>query len=108
MIKSNKTWNTIVKLETRKEFQDTEYYLDFGDGFLNIRRADGIHMEIYPCFCKPDLDYEMITGQYIVDGIKTDIDVELPNEASHLLYYVKKILGKSPKRKKAKGKHEKR
>ncbi len=92
-------WNKKVIKETLETFDNTEYSLDFGDGYLNISRKDGIHMEVYPCYCDTKLSTEMVTARYTVDGEEKDLDIELPNDSPELLYYVKKILGKSKRKK---------
>jgi hypothetical protein len=87
-------WNKQVKKELRDAFKHTDFILDFGDGYLNISRPDGLNCEFYPCYTDANLNEEMLTATYTIGNVETEIDCHIPSEADEFVEYVKEILHK--------------
>lgn len=87
-------WNKKVKKELLAAFKGTRFTLDFGNGYLNIRRSDGVNCEFYPCYQDPKIEEEMLTARYTVFEKEQDIDVHIPNQTETFVKYVKDILRK--------------
>ena len=93
----NDNWNKEMKKAVKELFNKTEYMPEFGYGWLNIKRKDGMHMEVYPCIMDKNLKCEIVTATYTIDNKETNFNVDLSIEPQMLLFYTKKILGKSIK-----------
>lgn len=84
-------WNKTVKNSLRKSFKKTDFTLDFGDGYLNIMRSDGIHCEFYPSY--EDSEHCYLTATYTVFGNKNkEINILIPDEIQEFVEIVKDIL----------------
>ena len=66
---------------------------EFGDGYLNIARADGVHCEFYG-----DTDLNYLTATYTVDGLKRELDFWFPTNIELFVETVTKILLSEPVR----------
>jgi len=77
--------------DLRRELKHLGLIADFGDGYLNISRPDGLNCEFYPCYAT-DYPGELYTARYTVDGKERDFDIEIPEEQDYFIEIVRKIL----------------
>ena len=86
--KRNRTMYKTTMKDLIKELASKGYAVDFKkDSYLNIARKDGTNCEFYPCDT-------YLTGNYQIDGIEKDIDVDIsqPLELDDFIVSVSKIL----------------
>lgn len=83
--------NKTLQRKIRNAFESTELTVEFGDGWVNVARPDGIHCEFYPCLGDGQLD-DVLTATYTLDGIETDIDMHVPDQIDEFVDVCQKIL----------------
>lgn len=82
--------NIKQKQYLKELFKSTNYKLSFGEGFVNIKRTDGMHCEFYTCAENHEGYY--ITATYTVKNKVTDINLYIPDESNEFVDIVKEIL----------------
>lgn len=75
--------------EIANAFRPYHMRLEFGDGYINISRADGIHCEFYGSM---EALWMGMTGTYSIDGEEQDLDYSLPDDLNQFVRDVADIL----------------
>lgn len=80
--------NTFTKTKLKKAIHAAGFNTDFGDGYLNIFRDDGVNCEFYTCMN----EWDYLTARYTVRGKERDLDYWFPNDLDLFIADLKEIL----------------
>jgi hypothetical protein len=81
----------LVAAELSKALRKAGFTPEFGDEYLNIARADGVHCEFYG---QRGTDYVIASATYEINGAETDLDffIVSEDEIFDFVFTVNKIL----------------